>query len=129
MTSSDARSFLRFVAVGAVNTGIGLATVIAASQVPGVNAYVANGAGLAAGFIVGFQLNRRWTFRSLRSVAMTAPRYLLVFLVSYAINLGVLAVALESAAIHPIIAQAAALTAYSLVFYFLCRMVVFPAGE
>ena len=77
------------------------------------------------GIGIGYELNRRWTFDSSRSVLITAPRYLLVFVVSYAINVSVLAAALRWPGIPLMAAQAAAIAAYSLAFYFLCRLVVF----
>jgi putative flippase GtrA len=128
MTRDGCLAFLRFVAVGIVNTIIGLATVLAASTWLGANAFIANGAGLMAGFIVGYQLNRLWTFRSSRAVAMTAPRYLFAFALAYSINLAILAFALR-VGLHPILAQGAALAGYSLAFFLLCRVIVFPAEE
>ncbi len=128
MTATERLAFLRFVAVGIVNTVVGLATVLAASAWFGANAFVANAAGLLAGFIIGYQLNRLWTFRSARAVAMTAPRYLLAFGLSYSFNLVLLAFALR-AGMHPILAQGVALVAYSLAFFLLCRLMVFPAEE
>jgi putative flippase GtrA len=128
MTSASRMAFLRFVAVGVANTVVGLAMVVAAGEWLGANAFVANGAGLLTGFVVGYQLNRLWTFRSSRAVTTTAPRYLLAFMMSYALNLGILALALR-AGLHPILAQGAALAAYSLVFFALCRIMVFPVAE
>lgn len=128
MTRAGRFAFLRFAAVGIVNTIFGLATVLAASAWLGANAFIANGAGLLAGFIVGYQLNRLWTFRSSRAVAMTAPRYLFAFALAYSINLAILAVALRLG-LHPILAQGAALAGYSLAFFLLCRVIVFPAEE
>jgi putative flippase GtrA len=128
MRSAGPMAFLRFVAVGAVNTIVGLATVLAAGQWLGANAFLANGAGLTAGFVIGYQLNRLWTFRSSGPVAMTAPRYLLAFVLSYTINFAILVFALR-AGLHPVLAQGAALASYSFAFFFLCRIMVFPAGE
>ncbi len=121
-------AFPRFVAVGVANTVVGFATVLTASEWLGANAILANAAGLLAGFLLGFQLNRLWTFRGSRPVAMAMPRYLLAFALSYAINLGILTLAL-GAGLHPWLAQAVALAAYSVVFFCLCRLIVFPAAR
>lgn len=128
MTRGGRFAFLRFAAVGIVNTIVGLATVLAASTWLGANAFFANGGGLLAGFIVGYHLNRLWTFRSSRAVTMTAPRYLFAFALAYSINLAILAFALRIG-LHPILAQGAALAGYSLAFFLLCRVIVFPAEE
>jgi len=128
MTPAGRHAFLRFITVGIVNTVVGLVTVLAASEWLGATAFIANGAGLLAGFVLGYQLNRLWTFRSSRAVSITAPRYLLAFALSYSINLAILAFGL-SAGLHQVVAQAAALAAYSLAFFFLCRVIVFPVEE
>lgn len=126
MSGGTLATFFRFAVVGAVNTGTGLATIAVATLGFGLNAYAANGLGFVAGITVGFLLNRFWTFRSEASVAAAGPRYLLVFLVSYAVNLGILSALLALAPAYPIAAQAAALAGYSIVFYLLCRRIVFP---
>lgn len=128
MTSADQQAFVRFVAVGVLNTIVGLATVVAASEWLGANAFFANAAGLMAGFVLGYQLNRLWTFRSARVVSTTAPRYFFAFVLSYLVNLAVLALALR-AGLHPILAQGAALAAYSLIFFVLCRVMVFSVAR
>lgn len=125
MTSPGRGTFLRFIAVGALNTAAGLATIAAALYVFHTDPYIANALGFAVGVGIGYELNRRWTFSSSRSALITAPRYLLVFAVSYAINVGVLSAALRMPGIPLMAAQAAAIAAYSLAFYFLCRLVVF----
>jgi putative flippase GtrA len=129
MTAAGRRSFLRFLVVGVVNTGVGLATIAAALTIFGAQPYVANALGFAVGILVGYEINRRWAFGSSRSALITAPRYLLMFAVSYAINLGVLTLALRQPGVPPLLAQVAAIFSYSMVFYLLCRLVVFPAGK
>lgn len=120
-------TFLRFLAVGIINTIVGFAIVVAVIEGFGAHAFVANAAGLATGFVLGFLLNRAWTFRSDRPIAATAPRYVMAFAIAYAINLGILALALR-AGVHPWLAQGAALATYSVAFYCLCRFSVFRAA-
>lgn len=128
MNAAAHGSLLRFAAVGVLNTVVGLAAVLAAGRYLGAGAFAANAIGLATGFVVGYLANRRWTFRSTASVAMTAPRYLVAFAAAYALNAAILALLLRSAGWPPLAAQAAALTAYSLAFYRLCRWMVFRAA-
>lgn len=126
MTREGSQSFLRFIAVGLLNTGVGVVTIALANLAFKADPYVANALGFAVGIFVGYQLNRSWTFASSRSVLITAPRYLLVFAVSYAINLCVLALFLHVSVLPLMVAQAAAIGSYSITFYLLCRFVVFP---
>lgn len=128
MIAAGHRSLLRFAVVGVLNTAVGLAAVFAAARFLDAGAFAANAIGLAVGFVVGYLANRRWTFGSKESVAMTAPRYLIAFAAAYALNAAILAFFLRTANWPPIAAQAAALTAYSLAFYWLCRWMVFRAA-
>jgi hypothetical protein len=58
---------------------------------------------------------------------ITAPRYLVAFGISYGANLAVLAGGLQLS-LPVILAQAAALSTYSVVFFLLCRYFVFKVG-
>jgi putative flippase GtrA len=130
MSAAGRGSPLRFAAVGVLNTAVGLAAVFATGHWLGAGEFLANAIGLATGFVVGYLANRRWTFRSTASVAITAPRYLAAFVAAYALNAAVLALLLRTVSWPAIAVQAAALSAYSLAFYWLCRWLVFrPAAR
>lgn len=120
------RMGLRFLLTGVANTAVGL-IVVSLCQWVGWSPYVANAVGYAAGLAFGFVLNRSWTFGDRRRAVITAPRYLLAFAVSYGANLAVLAGGLHLS-LPVTLAQAAALSTYSVVFFLLCRYFVFAAG-
>jgi putative flippase GtrA len=125
MSALAENAFVRFALVGIVNTIVGLAVIAAASRAFGAGQYLANSFGLLAGIGVGYQLNRRWTFASRQRASVTAPRYLLAFMGAYAANFAVLFASLRWLPLDPLIAQAGALVAYSVIFYLLCRHAVF----
>ncbi|MGQ0384617.1 MAG: GtrA family protein [Gammaproteobacteria bacterium] len=125
MSAGPAPSIVRFGLVGLVNTAVGLAVIAMASRLLGAGEYLANACGLVAGIVVGYQLNRHWTFASPERAVVTAPRYVLAFAGAYATNLAVLAAGLRWLSLDPLFAQAAALVTYSGVFYLLCRHAVF----
>jgi putative flippase GtrA len=118
---------LRFLLAGIANTAVGLLVVIACAQGLGWSPYAANAAGYVAGLTIGFLLNRGWTFADRRKVMATAPRYALAFAISYAANLAALATGLHVMALPAALAQALALSTYSLLFFLLCRYFVFAA--
>lgn len=124
----SALAALRFLVTGVANTALGLLVVIACAHWLGWSPYAANATGYAAGLAFGFVVNRGWTFGDRRKVAITAPRYVLAFAISYAANLAVLTAALQLVAVPTAFAQALALSTYSLVFFLLCRYFVFEAG-
>jgi putative flippase GtrA len=118
----------RFVLTGLANTVLGLLTIYACAELLGWSPYLANAMGYAVGLSVGFVLNRGWTFGDRRRTAVTAPRYVAAFGISYGANLAVLAAGLRLLSLPATLAQAAALATYSLIFYLLCRYFVFEPG-
>jgi putative flippase GtrA len=121
---------LRFLLVGLLNTAVGLLVVTICGEWLGWSPYLANAVGYAAGLAFGFVMNRVWTFADRRRAAITAPRYLIAFGISYGANLVVLAGGLRVLSLPTTISQAAALSTYSLVFFLLCRYFVFePASS
>lgn len=125
MSHADSRQVARFLVTGIANTAVGLAVIVFCAEVLGFSAYLANAMGYAAGLALGFALNRNWTFGDRQGLRRTAPRYLAAFAVSYAMNLLVLTVCLRLLQLPAVFAQAAALATYSVVFYLLCRLLVF----
>ena len=121
----SATTALRFVLSGVANTALGLLVVIVCARELGWSPYIANATGYAAGLTCGFLLNRGWTFDDRRKIAVTGPRYVLAFAISYATNLAVLTAALHTPALPAAMAQTLALSSYSIVFFLLCRYFVF----
>lgn len=130
---SDVRSGLwtavseavKFSLVGVVNTLIGVAAILLLMEVVGAPPVLANAGGYAIGLTISYQLNRHFTFDKRQSAPLGFIRFLLVFAVSYGLNLLVLVFLIERMKITPALAQACAVVTYSIVFFVLCRIVVF----
>jgi putative flippase GtrA len=118
---------LRFVLTGVANTAVGLLVIVLCAQWLGWSPYAANAAGYVAGLALGYLLNRGWTFGDQRRATVTAPRYVIAFAIAYGANVAVLAAGLHALALPAPLAQALALTTYSVVFFLLCRYFVFEA--
>lgn len=115
----------RFGLVGIANTLVGLA-VIALLLHFGAGDYLANAVSYAIGICLSFVLNRTFTFRVRgRVAAHEVHRFLAVFAISYAANLGVLTLMRAAGFAETLIAQGAAMIAYSTVFFLLSRRFVF----
>jgi putative flippase GtrA len=117
----------RFGLVGIANTLVSLA-VIAVMLHLGAGDYVANAVSYAIGFCLSFVLNRAFTFRVRgRVAAHEVHRFLAVFAISYAANLGVLTMMRAAGFAETLIAQGSAMIAYSAVFFLLSHRFVFRA--
>jgi putative flippase GtrA len=126
------RQFARFIAVGAANSVIGYAVILAGLRA-GLGDYRANALGYAVGLAVSYTLQRRWAFAVRHRPDM---REAILFLgtagIAYGANLAVIFAARRAGHSDSAVAQALAMAAYSLMFFTLSRMVVFaerPGAE
>lgn len=115
----------KFLVVGAANTLVALGTIIFTINFFGFGDVAANLSGYTIGLTLGFILNRHWTFQAIdrRSISLVIG-YLAAFAVSYALNLIVVLVVLETGTDH-LLAQVCGIPAYTGAFFLLCRFVVF----
>jgi putative flippase GtrA len=127
----DYPRMLRFGAVGLLNTALGY-TVILAGLALGLGDIVSNATGYAAGLVLGFFLNRQWTFTSADGFRQgTSLRYGIVFLSAYSINLAVVIAARSAGIIGSPLVHLAGICVYSVVFYLGSSRFVFvgPRGR
>lgn len=78
---------LRYLLVGALNTGIGLACIFSAIYFLGFGDVQANVAGYAVGILVSYGLHRVWTFEYRGQIGRSLSRFALVFAFAYGCNL------------------------------------------
>jgi len=118
---------IRFGVVGVANTVVGLGIIYACLFLLRWSDPAANITGYTVGLIQSFALNRGWTFRSRVNIAPAFLRFLIVFGVSYSINLA-LVLGLRSAGIGPALAHAAGMPIYTILFFLLSRWLVFRSA-
>lgn len=130
-TSTAARTpeFIRFLFVGMANTAVGYGTILLCQYGLGLGYVAANAMGYAVGGTVSYLLNRHYTFASRRAHREALPRFVATVGVCYAINLGMLELAVQRLQWPAPVAQGVAMIAYTLSFYFLSRLVVFRAAS
>jgi len=117
----------RFVAVGLANTLFGLAIIFASKALLGLGDVASNFIGYAIGILMGFVVNKRWTFEHRGGAASAFGRYLLVLAVAYAANLATTLCAIDVLHLDPYLAQAAGVLPYALTGYLGGRLFAFPA--
>jgi len=125
MTVPLGRSFTRFLVVGVLNTGLGLAVIFAAKALLGRGDVAANMLGYGVGLAVSFVLNRSWSFAHRGAVLPALVRFLGAFLLAYAINLTTVLVLIRVAEVNSYLAQAIGVVPYTLVFFAASRFLVF----
>ncbi|TPK68125.1 GtrA family protein [Mesorhizobium sp. B2-4-15] len=125
---SDFSRMLRFGAVGLLNTALGYTLILTALAL-GLGDIVSNATGYAAG-LIGFFLNRRWTFGragDFRSGAVV--RYAITFIVVYGANLGIVIAAMSAGIIENQFIHLAGNCLYSVIFYLGSSRFVFVADD
>ena len=118
----------RFLAVGVLNTFVGLATIYLCKWFLGTGDVVSNVIGYAAGLTNSFAWNRRWTFAHSGAVLPAAARFLIVFLIAYSLNLATMLAAIHVFGVNSYLAHAIAIAPYTAFFYLGSRWFVFRDG-
>jgi putative flippase GtrA len=118
---------VRFGAVGLLNTALGLAAIYGCMFFFGLGPELANVLGYGVGLVLGFWLNRRWTFASPRRIGDAAPRYGAVVAIAWLVNLAVVSVSARSG-INPYLAQLCGVAPYTVLCFLGCRFYVFPSA-
>lgn len=119
----ERRTLWRFASVGVINTLAGLAFIYLA-RARGFSEISANVIGYAAGLLLSFTLNRRWTFVHRGPWLSRAVRFAVVVVAAWAANLAVLILLLKGG-VNAVLAQAAAVAPYAALSYLGCRWWVF----
>ena len=119
---------VRYGLVGLVNTAVGFSTIAVAMQALHWHYAIANVLGYGLGLTVSFILNRHFTFRSPRTFRPREPLlFLLVFGVSYVIQMGALVLCVEALRMNRLAAQAIAMALYTAIGYIGNKYLTFRA--
>jgi putative flippase GtrA len=114
----------RYLLSGAGNTIVGFSLIFGLMWV-GVSAYVANLAGYALGMLLGFFVSRSFVFTAAGALNRQMCRYSLAFVLSAALNIVVLTLALELFGINRFLSQCLAAASFTVSMYFTSRIYVF----
>lgn len=117
--------FAKFVAVGVLNTAVGLTFIFAAKALLGWGDLAANASGYAVGLVTSFALNRAWTFRDRGRISPALLRFLAAFAVAYLANLVSVFALRDLAHVDSYLAQAAGVVPYTILFFLASRAFVF----
>ena len=121
------RQAIRFVLVGVVNTTIGILAIYSVLYLFKTTPVIANAIGFSIGFVVSFVLNRHWTFVDTTSIAKTLPRYLIMTMVSYTLNLLVVVIGIRNFGIGPYLIQLFGVSVYSVSMFLGFKWFVFSS--
>ncbi len=119
------KQLIKFLVVGVLNTLLGYAIIFACMYLLGATAVVSNIIGYMTGLVLSYVLNRKITFQSTSKSKAEIFRFLLVFLVAYLANLGVLLMLIRIEGVHEGVAQVLAGIVYVFVSFFLNKYYVF----
>lgn len=110
--------------MGVVNTMVGYGGIVVGQSVLQLGPYWSNALGYALGIACSYVLNSRWTFGAGAGSLRRLVLFIAAVALAYGVNLAVLYVLLEIG-VMSLIAQAIAMAVYTVLFFVLCRWVVF----
>ncbi|MCA8980306.1 MAG: GtrA family protein [Planctomycetes bacterium] len=120
----ELKRLTRFVLVGGFNTACMYALFVLLVAL-GVHHALALVADYAGGLLLGYALNRGWTFADRDGVPGSRARYFAVYLLIYGVNAGLLEVGVRGLHLAPALAQLPALAIATGTSYLLQRVWVF----
>lgn len=103
----------RYSIVGVLNTILGLSAIYLLYNFFHFDYIVSNIGGYFVGLVNGFIWNKKWTFESSKHFSKEIVPFLIVFGISYAVNLVIVILMVETFKIDPNIAQIPGIAAYS----------------
>ncbi len=116
---------LRYLAVGTVNTTVGLSVIFLSMYGFDLDVTQANACGYAVGVVVSFSLNRRWTFRHKGDVPSSFAKFVLVLAAAYLCNLGCVIWLVDGLSVNPYVAQALGVAPYVTVGFLGSKLLAF----
>lgn len=120
---------LKFAGVGVVNTVAGLSLIYACMYLWGIGPYASNAIGYGVGFVLGYALNRNWTFQYKGGGGHTIFAYAAVMCFSYVVNVGAVYIAIRFFSVDPYGAQLIGMVLYTAVSYVGCKKLVFSRAS
>jgi putative flippase GtrA len=118
-------TLVRFAVTGVLNTVVGLGTIYALKWFWQFGDTPANVIGYAVGISFSLVVNSRWTFQSRESLFSIAPRYLMVILFAYLVNLGCVQICIGFLHVNAYLAHAIGTVPYTVITYVASRWWVF----
>lgn len=83
---TTALQFMKYLAVGALNTVVTLLVIWVCKSAIGINPFVSNAIGYVAGVINSFVWNKMWVFQADGHITRQAVRFLVGFAICYGIQ-------------------------------------------
>lgn len=117
--------FARFLLVVIGNTALGYGVIMVRHYGFGIEPIPANVVGYTLGAFLSYMLSHRYTFASQRLHAEALPRFVLAVAGCFMLNLMVLKFGLSALGLPFALAQALAISSYTVVFYLTSRLLVF----
>lgn len=87
MNRAQLYQFLRFLAVGVMNTLVTLVVIVLCKSIIGINPYLSNFLGYVAGVINSFVWNKAWVFHSDGKITTEATRFIIGWGICYTMQL------------------------------------------
>jgi putative flippase GtrA len=121
--------FAKFLAVGVVNTAVGLGSILLLINVARIQYLIANIIGYALGLTCSFFLNKFFTFRSALFRPAEIVKFLVVFGISYSLQLSIVTLSHEVLKIETNLSTLIGMAVYTMINFVLNKFVTFKKNR
>lgn len=118
---------IRFGFVGLVNTAVGYLIFLGFLWLVGLSAQASNALGYCIGLSVAYVLYRYFVFRGATFSIRSATRFIVCFVVAFALNQAMLWLLTEKAHVRPELSQIVAMAIYTATFYIMNKYIIWTA--
>lgn len=123
------KQFFRFLTVGVFNTVLGYCVIFACMYLAKMPPESSNVAGYAVGLFASYILNRKYTFNSKQNRKSEIIRFLVVFVVAYALNFLVLVILIHRIGTYEGVSQVLAGIVYVVASFIMNKYYVFKLSK
>jgi putative flippase GtrA len=117
--------FVKYLLVGVLNTAIGYAIIFLCMYAFGFSAVISNVVGYALGMTTSYMLNQSFTFRGAVPGRGTVARFVMVSVIAYFANLGMLIFLINIFGVHEGLSQLLAGAVYVITSFLINKFYVF----
>lgn len=121
------RTFVRYLLVGLVNTGIGYVIIFLCMYGLKLSPEISNLLGYGLGMMISYTLNRTFTFGNLPTTRAMAARFAVVNGTAYLLNLGMLVLLVRGLGLHAGLSQVISSGVYVVAAFLVNKHYVFRA--
>ena len=122
------KELVKFLIVGGISTILNYGIFFSTFKIMNINFLIASGMGYITGLVLGYFLNKNWTFNYKTETKKTKLRYLIVYLINLILSLIILKILNYNLNLNPLVGNLIAI-GYTTIANYICIKIFVFIGE